>query len=85
MNYDPNQIPTPPAFQGNGGPMNPGPGFPYGAPMMGETTQNPPSKNNPEEERKEKMRKRLFWLFFGLSMILLALVIWEVIDCFVGY
>ena len=84
------QNPTTP--QGNA-PASPSDAFPYSGapgpgygmpPVMGEVSgeTNP---NNPEEERKAKMRQRLFWLFFVLSLILLALIVWEVVDCFAGY
>ena len=53
-------------------------------PVMGEVSGDT-NPNNPEEERKAKMRQRLFWLFFVLSLIVLALIVWEVVDCFAGY
>ena len=60
-------------------------GLPQGnGPMTPDPIQTPPA-NDPEEERKEKMRRRLFWLLFAVSVILLALVVWEIVDCFVGY
>ncbi|MGM9813645.1 MAG: hypothetical protein ACI32C_01870 [Candidatus Enteromonas sp.] len=82
----PNQMP-----QGQGY-MNPQQGTPnqngyYGAPtptMPPFEGRTEPEKND-ETMRVERMRKRLFWLLVGLSLVVVAFLIWEVVDLIGGF
>lgn len=76
-----------------GAPQNPPQQNPYAGPIPPPVAPPPqPTVEDkeadvaePEElERQERMRRRLYWLIIGLCVIVIAFVIWEVVDLFSG-